>query len=316
MTNPSDAFSKVQYITLSEDDQNQRLDNYLMKTLKGVPRTYVYRIIRKGEVRINKKRVDAKFRISAGDILRVPPVRIANRAEAPKVSNQIQQSIESRVIFEDKRILIVNKQAGIAVHGGSGINLGLIEAIRQCKPEWKNAELAHRLDRDTSGLIIICKRRAALHYYHELFRSHTKIKKEYLLLAHGKWKGQKQHITHPLERITAPNGERLVKVSANGKASETIFHTIEHIDNYSLMRAHILTGRTHQIRVHSQFMRHPIVGDSKYGLKEKDQLLNKPRLMLHAERLTFKDESDTLQSFTAKPDDNWQQVINAIKHNT
>ncbi|MDY7025694.1 MAG: RluA family pseudouridine synthase [Pseudomonadota bacterium] len=306
----------MQLVTLTEQQANQRIDNYLIKILKGVPKTYIYRIIRKGEVRVNKKRVNAKSRLKPGDIVRIPPVRRAT-TQTPEINDQIAQSISSRVVFEDRRVIVLDKAAGIAVHGGSGINLGLIEALRQVKPQWSKAELAHRLDRDTSGLLLICKNRAALHYYHDLFRDHKAINKRYLVLVHGRWKGD-QVIKQPLERYTAANNERFVRVSANGKPSETRFELVEQWTSktqgeFSLLRATLITGRTHQIRVHCQFAGHPIVGDSKYGQQETDQALGKPRLMLHAQQLSLVDEAGEQQHWQSTPDDNWQQWIKTLK---
>ena len=287
---------KVRFVDISADHAGQRIDNYLLCHLKGVPKSLVYRIIRKGEVRVNKGRIKPEYRLKEGDIIRIPPVRVAEKKEAGKASNRVLQQIESRILFEDKRILILNKPSGLAVHGGSGLNYGVIEALRELRPNDKQLELVHRLDRDTSGCLIIAKKRSALRRLHEQLREGT-MDKRYLTLLKGKWKGTNKWVDAPLLKNVIRSGERLVFVDAKGKDARTQFIPYCVSDEASLMSVKLDTGRTHQIRVHAQHLGFPIAGDDKYGDDEFNRQMKKvglKRLFLHAYSLKFHlPDSDT-----------------------
>lgn len=279
---------KVQFVEISTDHAGQRIDNYLICQLKGVPKSLVYRIVRKGEVRVNKGRIKPEYRLKAGDMVRIPPVRQADKKTLGKVSDKVLQQIESRILFEDKRILVLNKPAGLAVHGGSGLSYGLIEALRELRPKDK-LELVHRLDRDTSGCLIIAKKRSALRRLHEQLRQGT-MDKRYLTLLKGKWKGNNKWVDAPLLKNVIRSGERLVFVDPKGKDARTQFTPYSVGNEASLMSVKLDTGRTHQIRVHAQHIGFPIAGDEKYGDNEFNcQLKSKglKRLFLHAFSLKF-----------------------------
>jgi 23S rRNA pseudouridine955/2504/2580 synthase len=253
--------SKVQQITISEDRAGQRIDNFIKALGRTIPMSHIYRIIRKGEVRANKKRVKPDYRLQAGDIIRVPPLKQAPAGEPPRPNPRVQQQISERILFEDEHLIVINKPAGMAVHGGSGISLGLIEVVRQLRPEAPCLELVHRLDRDTSGVLIIAKKRSALRDLHTLWRE-GKVRKYYLALVEGICRGQT--VDAPLQKNILQSGERMVKVSPEGKPSLTVFTLQEARGDCSLVQAEPHTGRTHQIRVHAAHIGHPIVGDEKY----------------------------------------------------
>jgi len=289
-------YSQVILETVSEHDEGQRLDNFLLKRLKGVPKSKIYQIIRKGEVRVDKKRAEASSKLHEGQIVRIPPVRQSPKNEdivAGKVKlkkNQAQiLAIEAAVLYEDKHLLVVNKPSGLAVHGGSGVSLGLIELLRASRPQQEFLELVHRLDRETSGCIVIAKRGASLRELHELIRE-SKIEKHYYALVKGRWNGSKHTIDAPLEKNNLKSGERIVRVSSEGKESKTIFTIKEHFKNATLVDAELLTGRTHQIRVHCQFAGHPILGDEKYGNPDANAAfaqIGLTRMFLHAHSLSL-----------------------------
>lgn len=287
---------KVRFVEISADHAGQRIDNYLLCHLKGVPKSLIYRIIRKGEVRVNKGRIKPEYRLKEGDMIRIPPVRVPEKKEAGKASNRVLQQIESRILFEDKRILILNKPSGLAVHGGSGLNYGVIEALRELRPNDKQLELVHRLDRDTSGCLIIAKKRSALRRLHEQLREGT-MDKRYLTLLKGKWKGTNKWVDAPLLKNVIRSGERLVFVDPKGKDARTQFIPYCVSDEASLMSVKLDTGRTHQIRVHAQHLGFPIAGDDKYGDDEFNRQMKGvglKRLFLHAYSLKFHlPDSDT-----------------------
>lgn len=286
---PSSNPPKVQFVEISADQAGQRIDNFLMCQLKGIPKSMVYRIIRKGEVRVNKGRVKPEYRIKSDDIVRIPPVRQSETKPAAKASNKVLKQIENSIIFEDKRILVINKPSGLAVHGGSGLNYGIIEALRELRPNDKQLELVHRLDRDTSGCLIIAKKRSALRRLHEQLREGT-MDKRYFTLLKGKWEGRSQWVDAPLLKNVVKSGERLVFVDAKGKEARTQFIPYSIGETASLMSVKLDTGRTHQIRVHAQYLNHPIAGDDKYGDEEFNRQLKQQglkRLFLHAHSLKF-----------------------------
>ena len=273
-------------VEAGQQDAGQRLDNFLLRHLKGVPRTHIYRLLRKGEVRVNSRRAKPDYRIEAGDLVRLPPVRTAPAAEPGAVPSHLKEQIENAIVYEDDALLIVNKPAGLAVHGGSGLAYGLIEVLRQARPNQPFMELAHRLDRETSGCLVVAKTRQALGVFHQLLRDGG-IEKHYLALLAGRWQGGGRRVEESLARTGRRGKERLVEVSDEGKDSSSYFEPIRRYAEASLMDVLIDTGRTHQIRVHAAHLGHPVVGDKKYGDFALNRALKVPRLFLHAARLRF-----------------------------
>jgi 23S rRNA pseudouridine955/2504/2580 synthase len=280
---------EVRRVTITEDNDGQRVDNFLLAQLRGVPKSIIYRIVRKGEVRVNKGRVKPDTRLKTGDQLRIPPIVIKEKIEKAKPGNRVQHVMEESIIFENEHMLVVNKPSGIAVHGGSGLSFGLIEVLRAARPEARFLELVHRLDRDTSGLVMVAKKRSALRYLQDELRE-RRIGKHYHALVGGSWSDSISRVDAPLLRYEMANGERRVKVDPAGKPSLTRFRCLAHYEGYSLVEASPVTGRTHQIRVHSVWAGHPIAGDDKYmddvSLKAF-RALGGQRLMLHAHALEF-----------------------------
>ncbi|MBV7387375.1 23S rRNA pseudouridine(955/2504/2580) synthase RluC [Pasteurellaceae bacterium TAE3-ERU1] len=308
----------VRFSTIASDEAGQRLDNYLLAQLKGVPKSLIYRIIRKGEVRVNKGRVKPEYKLQADDIVRIPPVKVSEKAQAP-ISNKLSQvsALESAIIFEDDVLLVLNKPSGMAVHGGSGLSFGVIEALRALRPEARFLELVHRLDRDTSGVLLVAKKRSALRHLHQQLREKT-VHKDYLALVRGRWQSSVKTIDAPLNKNELASGERIVRVNADGKASQTRFNIEERFgDVATLIKAMPVTGRTHQIRVHTQYAQHPIALDSKYGDAEFDarlRALGLSRLFLHAYaiRLTHPKTEKPL-SITAPLDDALKAVLAKLR---
>jgi len=279
----------VQWITVDEDMAGQRVDNFLMARLRGVPRSIVYRVVRKGEVRVNKGRVKPDTRLQAGDVVRIPPIVQQAKPEQPRPGDRVQGVVEAAVVFESSDMLVVNKPSGIAVHGGSGLSFGLIEVLRSSRPQAKFLELVHRLDRDTSGLVMVAKKRSALRFLQDELR-HKRMRKHYHALVIGDWPDDVSRVAEPLLRYEMPNGERRVRVSSEGKESLTLYRCLERFDGYSLVQASPVTGRTHQIRVHSAWAGHPIAGDDKYmddASLKAFRSIGGERLMLHARALEF-----------------------------
>lgn len=283
--------NKVRLLPVTEDQAGQRIDNFLRTALKGVPKSMLYRIIRKGEVRVNKGRVKPDTKLKDGDIVRVPPVRTAQEGEVVNASKELLAKLESSILYESDTLLVINKPSGLAVHGGSGIQLGLIEALRQMRPELTFLELVHRLDRDTSGCIMVAKKRSMLRHLHEALRQGQGVSKIYHALVVGRWDSTVSKIDAPLKKNELSSGERIVKVQEDGKASITLFKVLRRFANFvTLVEAKPVTGRTHQIRVHAQFAGHPIIGDDKYGVESLNQELRGSgvkRLFLHAAALTI-----------------------------
>jgi len=280
---------QVVYVEITEDNSDQRLDNFLITRLKGVPKSHIYRIVRKGEVRVNKGRVDVKYRLVTGDIVRIPPIRVAERSEESYVPQGLQAALQQGILFEDEGFLIVNKPAGFAVHGGSGVSSGIIEGLRLIRPEAHFLELVHRLDKDTSGCLLIAKKRSALRKLQELFRN-SQIQKTYQALLSGQWIRKKLLVTAPLLKNTSKGGERVVVISQSGKAAETLFTRLKLFRNATLVEASPKTGRTHQIRVHAASLGHPIVGDERYGVDDVNRVFKNKgykRMFLHANTLKF-----------------------------
>ncbi|MDD1613915.1 MAG: 23S rRNA pseudouridine(955/2504/2580) synthase RluC [Methylococcaceae bacterium] len=308
------ALPQVAFVEITEDNCDQRLDNFLITRLKGVPKSHIYRIVRKGEVRVNKGRVDVKYRLVAGDIVRVPPVRVAERSEESYVPQGLQAALQQGILYEDEGFLIVNKPAGFAVHGGSGVSSGIIEGLRLMRPEAHFLELVHRLDKDTSGCLLIAKKRSALRKLHELFRD-DQVHKTYLALLSGQWARKKLVVTAPLLKNVSKGGERIVVISQSGKAAETLFKRLQLFRNATLVEASPKTGRTHQIRVHAASLGHPIVGDERYGLDEVNKVFKNKgykRMFLHAETLKFQHPvTGILMSISAPLP---SQLENLLKH--
>lgn len=274
----------VQLLTVPGELAGQRIDNFLLARLKGVPRARIYRILRKGEVRVNKGRVKAEYKLCAGDVVRMPPIRAAVQAPAPVAGEQLRQRLEESILYDAGGLLVVNKPAGLAVHGGSGVRLGLIEVLRQMYPQSRFIELVHRLDRDTSGAIMVARKRSVLRHLQESLRSRG-VGKSYLALAAGKWPRGNRVVEAPLRKSTLKSGERMVSVDAQGKPSETRFQVLERFRGATLMCAEPVTGRTHQIRVHAQFVGCPLAGDPKYTADEVNREfreLGLKRLFLHS----------------------------------
>ncbi|MFT6268188.1 MAG: 23S rRNA pseudouridine955/2504/2580 synthase [Alphaproteobacteria bacterium] len=284
----ADAFDKVQFVTIEEDNHLQRIDNYLISKMKGVPKSKIYRILRKGEVRVNKKRAKPDYKLQTNDYLRIPPVKLDESPSAQlNVSNLAY--IKDAIIYEDDRLLVINKPSGMAVHGGSGLTYGLIEALRALRPNSPYLELVHRLDRDTSGCIVIAKKRSALRHLHEQLRD-KKMDKTYHALVDGHWPEKRTKVKAGLQKNQLQSGERMVFADEDGKPSETRFSVIKHYSQASLLEAKPITGRTHQIRVHCQFAGHSIANDSKYGnesFSKYIKTLGCKRLFLHAKSIEF-----------------------------
>ncbi|MEI6897240.1 MAG: 23S rRNA pseudouridine(955/2504/2580) synthase RluC [Psychromonas sp.] len=276
----------VRMLEVSQENAQQRIDNFLRLHLKGVPKSMIYRIVRKGEVRVNKKRIKPDYKLQEGDIVRIPPVRVAaeNPLPSPKL-NAIAQ-LEARIIYEDDALLILNKPSGLAVHGGSGLDFGAIEGLRALRPQARFLELAHRLDKATSGCLLIAKKRSMLRALHEQLR-HKTMNKQYLALVKGKWDKKDRAVKEPLLKDSQNS---VVKVSIEGKASETRFKIMQRYQGATLVEASPVTGRTHQIRVHTACKGHNIAGDDRYGDKTFSAEMKKlglNRLFLHAAHITF-----------------------------
>ena len=283
-------FTEVVLVKVSHHYVGQRLDNFLIRHLKNIPKSRIYNLIRKGEVRINKGRSQPDYKLLLDDIIRIPPVRINKTEKETKISDSLRELIMTNILYEDNSLLIFNKPSGLAVHGGSGISLGVIEAFRQIRKPDAFLELAHRIDRDTSGGLIIAKNRIALSMVGEALQS-NQVKKHYVALVKGKWPKGKSQVNAPLKKNQMLSGERVVKVDPSGKRSVTNFNIIKKFKNTTLLDVLLETGRTHQIRVHCQYSGMPIVGDGKYG----DVFFNKTmvefgikRMFLHASKLKFK----------------------------
>lgn len=282
--------TSVQWIEVEPDHAGQRIDNFLFARLKGVPRSHVYRILRTGEVRRNGGRIHAEDRLAAGDKLRVPPLRLGQRTAPVVPGKPIRSRIEPRILYEDDDLLVLDKPAGMAVHGGSGLSFGVIEALRSLRPGAKSLELVHRLDRETSGCLLIAKKRSALRILHEQFRG-DEVKKVYLALLAGVWAKHRCRVDAPLRKNVLQSGERVVKVSADGKPAVTEFERRQRYVAATLVEARPITGRTHQIRVHARHLGHPLAGDERYGDEGADRefkRLGLRRLFLHARETTLR----------------------------
>ena len=280
---------QVTFLEVSADESGQRLDNYLLRNAQNVPKTRVYRAIRKGEVRVNKARSKPDYRVQEGDIVRMPPFTVAERPDVSRPSPVWQRRIRDAVLVDDEDLLVINKPTGLAVHGGSGVKQGLIESLRTLFPGQRYLELVHRLDRDTSGIILIAKNARTLREIHEQLRA-GRVDKVYWALVAGKWPAYRKSVSAPLAKRHTLSGERIVKVSAEGKKAKTEFKVLERLTSASLLEVRPISGRTHQIRVHSQHVGHPILGDIKYQNDASQGItssLGLKRLFLHAKAIRF-----------------------------
>lgn len=280
---------RARRVRIAAEQAGQRLDNFLLRELKGIPKSRVYRLLRKGEVRVNGGRSMPEYKLAAGDEVRLPPVRVAEDAEAGAPPARLRRQLEAAILYEDESLLVLNKPPGVAVHGGSGIRYGVIEGLRSLRPNAPFLELVHRLDRDTSGCLMVAKRRSRLRQLHELLRAGG-VEKRYVSLLGGRLPRGVVPVEAPLDRFHRQGGERMVRVADAGKQARTVFRTLERFPEATLAEVRIYTGRTHQIRVHAVHLGHPVIGDDKYGSRE----INKPfrqlglrRLFLHAQGLVL-----------------------------
>jgi|TARA_B110000977_G_scaffold78921_1_gene106132 23S rRNA pseudouridine955/2504/2580 synthase len=283
-------FDKVSFVDVGPEHAGQRLDNFLIRHLKGVPKSRIYNLLRKGEVRINKGRVKPDTRVKDGDIIRIAPIRVAQRGDPAVPGQQLRRYLAENILFEDEGLLIINKPAGLAVHGGSGISLGAIEALRAERPDARFLELVHRLDRDTSGCLMLAKKRSVLLELQQAMQR-NQIDKRYLALVKGQWPKGKSTINAPLLKNQVSSGERIVRVDVEGKASVTHFKISQRFKEATLLEVTLETGRTHQIRVHCQFSGQPVAGDPKYGDTHFNESLKDSglkRMFLHASNLRFR----------------------------
>lgn len=291
----------VTYVDIAADQAGQRVDNFILARFRGLPRTRVYRLLRRGEVRVNGGRIGPEHRLQAGDRVRLPPVDLPEPRPAAAAPDSRLRQLEAAILFENDRLLVLDKPAGLACHGGSGVDFGVIEALRQLRPNQPFLELVHRLDRDTSGCLLIAKRRSTLRALHEQLRGGI-IDKRYTALLVGAMPGRRRRVEAALDRYER-GGERLVRVSDDGKPAVTVFHLRERFAAATLVEAELLSGRTHQIRVHAQHIGHPVAGDPKYGDPTADSMLRElglKRLFLHAARLEIGPlDDDTPRCFEA-----------------
>lgn len=306
----------VQMIEIENDFIGQRIDNFLIARLRGVPKSVIYRVLRKGEVRVNKKRIKPEYKLEQGDVVRVPPLTVASAPDAVSVKLSLVKDLEQHILYEDKDLIVLNKPSGMAVHGGSGLQFGVIEALRALRPDAKHLELVHRLDRDTSGCLLIAKKRSVLTHLHEQLRNKT-VEKKYWALVAGDWDNKVRKVTEPLRKNTLQSGERVVKVdAAEGKPSETRFRILQRYQEGTLVEAFPVTGRTHQIRVHTACKGHPIACDDKYGdnqFSQQMQQIGLNRLFLHAFSLSFIHPiSETTMRFEAPLDPKLSQTLERL----
>lgn len=301
--------SRIQLVDIGPRHHDQRLDNFLLSQLKGVPKSRIYKLLRSGQVRVNKGRKKPGYRLQSGDQVRIPPVRTSDTTpgQAPQ---QALEALARNIIFEDEAILALNKPAGLAVHGGSGLAYGVIEMLRQLRPEADMLELVHRLDRDTSGCLVLAKTRPALTRLHEQFRDDDSMEKIYRAMLVGRWQGGERLVEAPLRKNSLQGGERMVCVDPEGKSARSLFTPLDYYDEATFAEVKLYTGRTHQIRVHAAHLGHPVAGDNKYGDKSFNQYLknnNLRRMYLHAYTLSF--SLDRTYEIIAPLDDDWQTLF-------
>ncbi len=308
----------VRLIEIDGESAGQRIDNFLVTKLKGVPKSRIYRILRRGEVRVNKGRIKPAYRLKNGDVVRIPPLRAADQvAVQNRQFPALARRLDKAILYEDPQLLVIDKPSGMAVHGGSGVSQGVIETLRTARPETRFLELVHRLDRDTSGCLLIAKKRSTLRVLHELLRCGG-INKRYLALVKGEWQDGKRRVEAPLYKNRIASGERFVRVDDRGKAAITLFKPICRYPQATLIEAQLITGRTHQIRVHAAHIGHPIAGDRKYGnndFNKQMRTLGLSRLFLHACSLGFRLTGDTAAVQISAPlQPELQQVLDRLEH--
>ena len=304
----------VETVEVPEDRDGQRVDNFLTGRLKGVPKSLVYRLLRTGQVRINGKRAKPDVRLAAGDRVRIPPVRVAERVDGGPPPAGQSARVEAAILSEDREFLVIDKPAGVASHGGSGVSFGAIELLRAARPR-DTLELAHRLDRDTSGVLVLAKKRSALTKLQAEIRE-GRVEKRYLALLEGRLPTQKLIVDAPLRKSVLQGGERMVRVDDEGKASRSRFSEVERFGDATLAEIAIETGRTHQIRVHSAHIGHPIAGDEKYGDREFNRAMREKglkRLFLHAARFEFS-IGERSYGFSAPLPDDLKRVLDALSN--
>jgi 23S rRNA pseudouridine955/2504/2580 synthase len=306
----------VRTLVIQPEQVGQRIDNFLISQFKGVPKSRIYRCLRRGEVRVNKARVAANYRLQRDDRVRLPPLRVSHPSIKETPASFKLRQIEQSLLYEDKNLLFLNKPAGIPVHSGSGVSYGVIEILRALRPQSPFLELVHRLDRETSGCLIIAKNRSILRTLHLMQREHQ-IQKRYFALVKGQWQGGSQRVELPLVKNTLQSGERVVKVKTVGKRASSYFHPKQFYGETTLMEVALETGRTHQIRVHAAYLGHPLGGDEKYGdpnFNKKLRQLGLGRLFLHAYQLTFTlpGEKKAIK-ITAPLPDKLQAVLKALE---
>ena len=312
----SEIRTQVQFVDIDDDMAGQRVDNFLRNQLKSIPKSMIYRILRKGEVRVNKKRVKAEYKLAAGDVVRIPPVTVTEKPqdEAPSTKLNKVAELEDKIIYEDDHLLILNKPSGTAVHGGSGLKFGAIEALRALRPDARFLELVHRIDRDTSGILLVAKKRSALRHLQAQFREKT-VNKYYFALVMGKWKPSCKVINAPLLKNEVNS---IVRVNPKGKPSETRFKILEAFEQATLVQASPITGRTHQIRVHTQYAGHPIAWDDRYGDRRFDAYTSKvglDRLFLHAANIRFvHPKTEQWMEVNAPMEDKLQQALTGLRN--
>lgn len=309
---------KVQYVTIDEDQAGQRIDNFLINHFKTVPKSHIYKMIRKGEVRVNKGRVNAFYKLMRDDSVRLPPAKITQVNKMPKtIPEHLLVQLKQRVLYEDDNLMVIDKPAGFAVHGGSTIGYGIIDALKRLYPQVKNLELAHRLDTETSGCLIIAKKKKILRELHELLRE-GKVNKIYWTLTKGRWKKTELYVDAPLHKHYQHGGKHVVEVRREGKSAQSLFRTLNIFQGASFMEVKLLTGRTHQIRVHAKHVDHPIAGDDRYGDNEFNKLvkgMGLKRMFLHARSIDFILPSTQKKiAVTAPLDQELQSVIGAFKN--
>lgn len=279
----------VQHVTVTDGNDGQRIDNFLVTKLKGVPKSHIYRILRKGEVRVNKKRASPDYRLQTDDVVRLPPIFLEEKAKAVPPSKDTKTRLADRILYEDDYLMVLNKPSGMSVHVGSTVRVGVIEALKHMYPKLPQLELAHRLDSETSGCLVIAKKKKILREIHQLLRE-GKVTKIYWALTQGKWKKDELRVELPLHKDYRDGGKHVVEVNQEGKSALTVFHPLKVFKDASLVEVKLFTGRTHQIRVHAQHQGHPLAGDDRYGDAEFNKLARKlglKRMFLHARSIEF-----------------------------
>ena len=304
----------VQNIEINANHHDQRLDNFLIGHLKGLPKSLVYKLLRSGQVRVNKGRKKPDYRIQTGDLVRIPPITVQEQTHDDVAPKFLLDQVQNAILFEDEHLLALNKPVGLAVHSGSNIRFGAVEILRQLRPDAEMLELVHRLDRDTSGVLIFAKNRPTLMRLHDLFRTEHQLQKTYKAILVGRWQGGERLVDVPLQKNTMQGGERMVVVDEDGKDSRSLFIPQAYYPHATLAEIQLHTGRTHQIRVHAAHQQHPVAGDSKYGDAAFNRYLKEhglKRMFLHAWQLRFK--LDKAYNITAPVDADWEKVFDLLE---